>query len=223
MSCNCVTLLPNAEYINSKFTVEQGDTMCNASTSKCLVTTKKSIQMAVDIHDPSNFFKDSFFEYEWSYGDGDSPINMEVKCLCVVSGFYLSKFLMGDSKFSVPVGARCGWSWMWGDLRKKSDWSQNCPLNAKLSHFCYFMHEIQLFKVLFSLKVVKFDTKMYLNFSNFRGRTSAGGGGEQALVQKWGQVLDGGDWQNFRRMGDPQYPPEKKTPGYKPFQIALFW
>ena len=26
-----------------------------------------------------------------------------------------------------------------------------------------------------SLKVVKFDTTMYLNFSNFRGRTSAGG------------------------------------------------
>ena len=41
---------------------------------------------------------------------------------------------------------------------------------------------------------------MYLNFSNFRGRTSAGGG--QALVQKRGQVSDGGgDWQNFRRMG----------------------
>ena len=28
-------------------------------------------------------------------------------------------------------------------------------------------------KVLLGLKVVKFDTKMYLNFSNFRGRTSA--------------------------------------------------
>ena len=62
-----------------------------------------------------------------------------------------------------------------------------------------------------SLKVVKFDTKMYLNFSNFRGRTSAGGG--QALVQKRGQVSDGGgDCQNFRRMGgDPQSPQEKKT------------
>ena len=33
---------------------------------------------------------------------------------------------------------------------------------------------------------------MYLNFSKFRGQTSAGGGGEQALVQKWGQVSDGG-------------------------------
>ena len=62
-----------------------------------------------------------------------------------------------------------------------------------------------------SLKVVKFDTKMYLNFSNFRGRTSAGGG--QALVQKRGQVSDGGDWQNFRRMGDPPVPPQEKNPG----------
>ena len=34
---------------------------------------------------------------------------------------------------------------------------------------------------------------MYLNFSNFRGRTSAGGGGGQALVQKRGQVSDGGE------------------------------
>ena len=47
--------------------------------------------------------------------------------------------------------------------------------NAKLGHFCYFKHEIQLFKVLLSLKIVKFDTKMYLNFSNFRGQTLAGG------------------------------------------------
>ena len=61
-----------------------------------------------------------------------------------------------------------------------------------------------------SLKVVKFDTKMYLNLSNFRGRTSAGGG--QALVQKRGQVSDGGDWQNFCRMGDPPVPPQEKNP-----------
>ena len=54
---------------------------------------------------------------------------------------------------------------------------------------------------------------MYLNFSNFRGQTSAGGGG-QALVQKRGQVSDGGggDWQNFRRMGGPPSPPRKKKP-----------
>ena len=45
--------------------------------------------------------------------------------------------------------------------------------------------------VLLSLKVVKFDTKMYSNFSNFGGRTSAWGGG-QALVQKRGHVSDRG-------------------------------
>ena len=49
------------------------------------------------------------------------------------SRVFFSKFLMGggDSKFLVPIGD--GW-----DLRKKSDWSQNCPLNAKLGHFLLF-------------------------------------------------------------------------------------
>ena len=62
-----------------------------------------------------------------------------------------------------------------------------------------------------SLKVVKFDTKMNLNFSNFRGRTSAGGGGGgQALVQKWEQVLDGG-LTTFLPDGGPPVPPRKKT------------
>ena len=57
---------------------------------------------------------------------------------------------------------------------------------------------------------------MYLDFSNFRGRTSAGGG--QALVQKRGQVSDGGgDWQNFRRMGGTPAvpPPQEKNPVHK--------
>ena len=58
-----------------------------------------------------------------------------------------------------------------------------------------------------SLKVVKFDTKMYLNFSNFQGRTSAGGG--QALVQKRGQVSDGG-LTKFSPDGGPPSP-QKKT------------
>ena len=54
-------------------------------------------------------------------------------------------------------------------------------------------------KVLLSLKVVKFDTKMYLNYSNFWGRTSAGGdkpwsknedkcrmGGIDNIFTRWG-------------------------------------
>ena len=61
-----------------------------------------------------------------------------------------------------------------------------------------------------SLKVVKFDTKTYFNFSNFRGRTSAGGG--QALVQKRGQVSDGGIGKIFAGWGDPQSPQEKTLP-----------
>ena len=51
---------------------------------------------------------------------------------------------------------------------------------------------------------------MYLNFKNFRGRTSAGGG--QAFVQKWGQVSDGGGiGKIFAGWGGPhQSPPGKK-------------
>ena len=60
-----------------------------------------------------------------------------------------------------------------------------------------------------ALKVIKFDTKMYLNFSNLRGWTSAGRG--QALVQKRGQVSDGGIGKIFTRWGDLPVPPRKKT------------
>ena len=83
--------------------------------------------------------------------------------------------------------------------------------------FCYFKHEIQLFKVLLSLKlikIVKFDTKIYLNFSNFWGWTSAGGG--QTLVQKWGQVSNGGIDKIFTRWGTPQSPHEKTLPTTDP-------
>ena len=80
----------------------------------------------------------------------------------------------GDSKFSVPVGPdEVGWG---GGLAKKNPTeAKTAALMQNYAIFCYFKHEIQLLKVLLSLKVVKFDTKMYLNFSNFRGRTSAGG------------------------------------------------
>ena len=70
---------------------------------------------------------------------------------------------------SVPDGDEVRWE---GDLRKKLRLKPKLPTYAKSDHL---LLEIQLFKVLTSLKVVKFDTKMYLNFSNFRGRTSAGG------------------------------------------------
>ena len=80
--------------------------------------------------------------------------------------------------------------------------------------FCYFKHEMQLFKVLLSLKVVKFDTKMYLNFSNFRGRTSPGGGG-QAQVQNGDKCrMGGGGLAKFSLDGDPQSPPGKNPDNY---------
>ena len=59
-----------------------------------------------------------------------------------------------------------------------------------------------------TLKVVKFDTKMYLNFSNFRGRTWAGGG--TSLGPKTGTSVGWGDWRNFRQMGGPPVSQEKK-------------
>ena len=61
---------------------------------------------------------------------------------------------------------------------------------------------------------------MYLNFSNFRGQTSAGGG--QALVQKRGQVSDGGIGKIFAGWGGP---PRKKTLiGWpKLHKIFSFW
>ena len=49
---------------------------------------------------------------------------------------------------------------------------------------------------------------MYLNFSNFRGRTSAGG---TSLGPKTGTSVGWGDWQNFRWMGGPPSPPRKIT------------
>ncbi|XP_072044587.1 uncharacterized protein [Amphiura filiformis] len=64
------------EYMNVKLSVQQDGTVCN-TTDKCLVTTKKSVQMTVDIHDPSNFFKDAFIEYDWLYGDGNSELSVE--------------------------------------------------------------------------------------------------------------------------------------------------
>ena len=48
---------------------------------------------------------------------------------------------------------------------------------------------------------------MYLNFSNFRGRTSAGGG------KPWSKNVDKcrmGGLANFRPMGGPPVPPGKK-------------
>ena len=119
--------------------------------------------------------------------------------------FSLNFWWGGTQNFRSPLGTKSDGG---GYLQKKSDWSQNCPPNANLGHFLLNKHEIQLFKVLLSLKVVKFDTKMYLNFSNFQGWTSAGGG--QALVQKWEQVSDGGIDKIFARWGDPLVLPGKK-------------
>ena len=66
---------------------------------------------------------------------------------------------------------------------------------------------IELYK---GLKVVKFDRKMYLNFSNFRGRTLAGGtslGPKTGTSVGWG---GGGVAKFLPDGGTPQSPQEKK-------------
>ena len=71
------------------------------------------------------------------------------------------------------------------------------------------MHEIQVFKVLLSLKVVNFDTKMYLNFSNFSG-TNLGWGGT-SLGPKTGTSVRWGGLAKFSPDGGtPPSPPGKK-------------
>ena len=59
-----------------------------------------------------------------------------------------------------------------------------------------------------SLKAVKFDTKMYLNFSNFRGRTSAGGGGTSLGPKTGTSVRWGGIGKIVAGWGGP---PQEKT------------
>ena len=136
---------------------------------------------------------ESFLRYKWKHSDN----NKENKNFW---SFFNCKMWIAFRRGRSRMGEG-------GTYEKKSNWSRNCPPNAKLGLFCYFKHEIQLFKVLLSLKVVKFDTKMYLNFSNFWGWTSAGG---SSLGPKMGTRVRWGDWQNFCWMGDPISPPPGK-------------
>ena len=129
--------------------------------------------------------------------------------------------MIGDSKFLVPVGPRWGRTRMGGLNEKKSDWSQNCPPNAKLGHFCYFKHNIQLFKVLLSLKVVKFHTKMYSNFSNFWGRTLAGGG--TSLGPKTGTSVGWGELTKFLPNGGTPSPSREKLWGGTTTHKFISW
>ena len=62
-----------------------------------------------------------------------------------------------------------------------------------------------------SLKVVKFNTKMYLNFSSFRGRTSAGGGRRTSLGPKMGTSVGWGVLTKFSPDGGTPSPPGKNS------------
>ncbi|XP_038064225.1 transmembrane protein 130-like [Patiria miniata] len=68
-----------SEHINANLSVKQGIS-CNSSygAETCnVVATNKSVDMVVDIHDPSNFFKGATLLYHWRFGDGvaDTTIN----------------------------------------------------------------------------------------------------------------------------------------------------
>ena len=74
----------------------------------------------------------------------------------------------------------------------------------------------------FELKSSQIWHKNVFKFFKFSG-TNLGWGG-QALVQKRGQVSDGGDWQNFCRMGDPPVPPpQEKKPWFMSLYVSNIW
>ena len=107
-------------------------------------------------------------------------------------------------------GGTRGQSRMGGTCKKNPTETETAHLMQNLAVFCYFKDEIQLFKILLSLKEVKFDTKMYLNFSNFWGRTLAGG---TSLGPKTGTSVGWGVDKICAGWGTPQSPQEKK-PGH---------
>ena len=112
-------------------------------------------------------------------------------------------FWWGGLKVFGPRQSPTGTKWDGGDLRKKSDWSQNCPPNAKIRPFF-----ATLSTNTFELKSSQIRHKNVFKFFKFSGTNL--GGGEQALVQKRGQVSDGGRLTKFLPDGGPPVPPGKK-------------
>ena len=75
--------------------------------------------------------------------------------LCGMAQGFFSKFLMGwthnFSSPSVPDGDEVGWGGG-GTCKKNPAEAETAHLMQNKAIFCYFNHEIQLFKVLLSLK-----------------------------------------------------------------------
>ena len=130
-----------------------------------------------------------------------------------MQGFF-SKFLMGGPQNLWSPSGTYGDKDGWGGLRKNPTEAKTVHLMQNKAIFCCFRHEIQLLKVLLSLKVVEFDTKMYLNFSNFWRRTPAGGG--TSLGPKMGTSVGWGIDKIFAGWGPPIPPP---PPGKKPWDV----
>ena len=138
------------------------------------------------------------------WGLGGSLLPLTKKILCQLHRVFSLNFWWGDSKFSVPIGPWQGRSRMGGgDLQKKSDWSQNCPINAKLGHFIAFYST-------FELKSSQIWHKNVFKFFKFSG-TNLGWGGTSLGPKTGTSVGWGGDWQNFRRMGGTPQSLQEKT------------
>ena len=94
------------------------------------------------------------------------PIYGYFNLLCRV---FSLNFWWGELKIFGPRRSPMGKKSDGGGLAKNATEAKTAHLMQNYDIFLLFKHEIQLIKVLSSLKVVKFDTKMYLKFSNFRG------------------------------------------------------
>ncbi len=64
------------DHINANLSITPG-AFCSSSNSKescTLVATNKSVDMMVNIYDPSDFFKGAVFMYDWAFGDGSTEV-----------------------------------------------------------------------------------------------------------------------------------------------------
>ena len=115
----------------------------------------------------------------------------------------------GDSKFSVPVGPRRGQSRMGENLRKKSDWSQNCLLNAKLGHF-YLSMKYSFLRYFWVTRLRQIWQKNVFKFVKFSGM-NLGWGGDKHWSKNW-DMCRMGELAKFLPDGGPPRPPGKKKP-----------
>ena len=119
---------------------------------------------------------------------------------------------MGDLKIFGPCWSPTGTKSDGGGLAKKSDWSRNCPPNAKLGHFLLFYAWNTAFQGTFELKSSQIWHKTVFKFFKF-SETNLGWGDKP-----WSKIGDkcrmGGLTKFSLDGGTPQSPREKKHAEY---------